>query len=50
MASTVQGVNIHLRLQILEDCNEIAIYNDLKLDLQELYAGATWFQVYFQGL
>ena len=50
MASTVCGVKIHLRLPIPEGCNQIDIYNDLKRDVQELYAGATWFQVNFQGL
>ena len=43
MASTVRGVKIHLtvRLPISEDCNQIAIYSDLKRDFQELYAGAS---------
>ena len=50
MASTVCGVKIHLRLSIPEGCNQIDIYNDLKRYVQELYAGATWFQVYFQDL
>ena len=41
MTSTVRGVKIHIRPPIPEDCNQIDIYNDLKRDLQELYAGAT---------
>ena len=51
MPSTVCGVKIQsgLRLLIPEDCNQIATYNDLKRDLQELYTGATWFQVCFSG-
>ena len=46
---TVLGIKIHLRLPIQVDCNQIAIYNDLKRDLQELYARTTCLQVHFQG-
>ena len=35
---------------ISDDYNKLAINNDLKRNLKELYAGATWFQVNFQGL
>ena len=48
--TSVQRVKVLLKLPISDDYNKLAIYNDLKRNLKELYAGATWFQVNFQGL
>ena len=48
--TSVQRVKVLLKLPISDDYNKLAIYNDLKRNLKELYAGATWFQVTFQGL